>query len=72
MPRPLLRDCDANEQHRPMCKAQSSPKRVQKKRASDAELDHNHAQPHTSLETLTSVEFAKRSNEDEPRAELTY
>ena len=35
-------------------------------------IDYNHARPHTSLAGLTPVEFAKRSNEDEPRTELTY
>jgi putative transposase len=35
-------------------------------------IDYNHARPHTSLAGLTPAEFAKRSNEDEPRAELTY
>ena len=35
-------------------------------------IDYNHARPHTSLQGLTPAEFAKRSNEDEPRAELTY
>jgi len=34
--------------------------------------DYNHERPHTSLAGLTPIEFAKRSNEDEPRTELTY
>jgi putative transposase len=34
--------------------------------------DYNHQRPHTSLAGLTPAEFAKRSNEDEPRTELTY
>jgi putative transposase len=35
-------------------------------------IDYNHARPHTSLAGLTPAEFAKRSNQDEARAELTY
>ncbi len=35
-------------------------------------IDYNHDRPHTSLAGLTPAEFAKRSNEDEPRAELPY
>jgi putative transposase len=34
--------------------------------------DYNHDRPHTSLAGLTPIEFATRSQRDEPRTELTY